>query len=47
MSDSNDKKERERKSRTDELLAYLEKRLKELEEEEKKFRKYALSEDKN
>ena len=47
MPDSNDKKESERKSRTDELLAYLERRLKELEEEEKKFRKYALNEDKN
>ena len=41
------KKERQKKSPTEELLAYLEKRIKELEEEENKFRKYALSENRN
>ena len=47
MRNDLEKKEREKKSPTEELLAYLEKRIKELEEEEKKFRKYALSEDRN
>jgi hypothetical protein len=47
MSSDVSKKAREKKSPTEELLAYLEKRIKELEEEENKFRKYALSENKN
>ena len=47
MSSAVDKKEREKKTPAEELVAYLEKRIKELEEEEKKFRKYALNEDKN
>ena len=47
MQNDVSQKEREKKSPTEELLAYLEKRIKELEEEEKKFRIYALSEDRN
>ena len=45
----NSQKEIEKKSelRQEELLAYLEKRIKELEKEEKKFRRHALNKDKN